>query len=157
MLWRAGHPANRSAIALDTAPVPEPSRLASAVAPAFACCHCGNHASGSKWFPPKPKNLNGTESSPSVKINLMDGTPSKTVLTVLTVFDLVVSCITSDVMPLTARGRSERRVFGSIRFFAWDLLGARKRLGLLASRVVVRVGSVAVVPARADHGRHEQK
>lgn len=48
-------------------------------------------------------------------------------------------------------------MFGSIRFFAWDLLGARKPLGLLASGVVVRVGSVAMVPAHADHGRHEQK
>lgn len=48
-------------------------------------------------------------------------------------------------------------MFGSIRFFAWDLLGVRKPLGLLASMVVVCVGSVAVVPAHADHGCHEEK
>jgi hypothetical protein len=41
----------------------------------------------------------------------------------------------------------EKRVFGSIRFFAWDLLGARKPSGLPASMAVVCAGSVAVVPA----------
>jgi hypothetical protein len=48
-------------------------------------------------------------------------------------------------------------VFGSIRCFAGDLLGARKPSGLPASMVIACVGSVAEVPARADHGRHEQK
>lgn len=86
-----------------------------------------------------------------------DGAPSKTVIIILTIFDLVVSCITSDVMLLTARGRSEKRVFGSIRFFAWNPFGARKPLGLLASMAVVHVGSAAKLPAHADHGRHEQK
>lgn len=50
---------------------------------------------------------------------------------------------------MTARGRWDKLVFGSIRFFARNFLGARKPLGLLAS--------MAVVPAHADHGRHEEK
>jgi len=48
-------------------------------------------------------------------------------------------------------------VFGSIRFFDWNLLGARKPLAPLASMAVVHVGSVAEVPAHADHGRREEK
>lgn len=65
--------------------------------------------------------------------------------------------MTSDVMLLTARGKLEKRVFGSIRFSAWNFFRARKPLGLPASMAVVCVGSVAVVPAHADHGRHEEK
>ncbi|SDE03719.1 hypothetical protein SAMN05216270_11191 [Glycomyces harbinensis] len=65
--------------------------------------------------------------------------------------------MTSDVMLLTARGRREKLVFGSIRFFAWNFFDARKPLGLLASTAVVCVGSVAVVAAHAGHGRHEEK
>lgn len=60
-------------------------------------------------------------------------------------------------MLMTARGRWEKLVFGSIRLFAWNFFRARKPLVLLASMAVVCVGSVAVVPAHADHGRHEEK
>ena len=40
-------------------------------------------------------------------------------------------------------------MFRSIRSFAWNFLGGRKPLGLLASMAVLCVGSVAVVTAHA--------
>src|SRR3954470_3772943 len=58
--------------------------------------------------------------------------------------------MTSYVMLINARGRWEKLVFGSIRSFAWNFLGDRKPLGLLASMAVVCVGSVAVVTAHAS-------